>query len=159
MGLDPVQHHRTQALHEGERDPAQEVVGHGALLLPRLGGHPPGQPPQLVHRRGVEPPEGLRHHRDEGDALVPAELARAVHLPVVGERERVAGGRGRAGPGGLLVPNLRILNPARIRLRVTQKIILRGEPAFFKKSFLGWNGLLEALLETLNRNSIETSSP
>ena len=101
MGLVPVQHHRAQALHEGERDLAQ-VVGHGALLLPLLGGHPPGQPPQLVHRRGVEPPEGLRHHRDEGDALAAAELARAAHLPVVGERERIAGGRGRAGPGGRL---------------------------------------------------------
>ena len=33
---------------------------------------------------------------------MPAELARAAHLPVVGERERIAGGRGRAGPGGRL---------------------------------------------------------
>ena len=99
MGLVPVQHHRAQALHEGERDLAQ-VVGHGALLLPRLGGHPPGQPPQLVHRRGVEPTQGLGHHRDEGDALAPAELAGVPHLPVVGVGQRVAGRGGRPRPGG-----------------------------------------------------------
>ena len=73
--LDSVQHERAQALHEGERDPAEQVVEGGPLLLPCLHGDAPGQPPQLVYRRGVEPPEGLGHHRDEGDALAPAELA------------------------------------------------------------------------------------
>ena len=38
---------------------------------------------------------------------------------------------------GLSVPNLRQLNPARIRLRVTQKLTLRGEPVLMKKSLLG----------------------
>ena len=39
---------------------------------------------------------------------------------------------------GLSVPNLRKQNPARIRIRMTQKIILHGEPAFLKQSPLGW---------------------
>ena len=50
-----VQHQRAQALHEGERDPAEQVVEGGPLLLRGLHGDPPGQPPQLVHRREVEP--------------------------------------------------------------------------------------------------------
>ena len=43
---------------------------------------------------------------------------------------------------GLSVPNLRKQNPARIRIRMTQKIILHGEPAFLKQSPLGWYTLL-----------------
>ena len=39
---------------------------------------------------------------------------------------------------GLSVPNLRKQNPARIRIRMTQKIILHSEPAFLKQSSLGW---------------------
>ena len=35
-GLDPVQDHRGQALHQGQRDPAEEVVQGGPLLLARL---------------------------------------------------------------------------------------------------------------------------
>ena len=43
---------------------------------------------------------------------------------------------------GLSVPDLRKLNPARIRLRMTQKIILHGEPAFLKQSPLVWTGVV-----------------
>ena len=42
---------------------------------------------------------------------------------------------------GLTVPNIRKLNPTRIRLRMTQRIILHGEPAFLKQSPLGWTGV------------------
>ena len=50
---------------------------------------------------------------------------------------------------GLSVPNLRQLNPARIRLRVTKKLTLRGEPVFLKKLLLGWNGVTFILHNTL----------
>ena len=39
---------------------------------------------------------------------------------------------------GQLAPDLRKQNPARIRFRITQNIILHGEPAFLKQSPLGW---------------------
>jgi len=47
---------------------------------------------------------------------------------------------------GLTVPNIRKLNPARIRLRMTQRIILHGEPAFLKQSPLGWTGVTSTAL-------------
>ena len=39
---------------------------------------------------------------------------------------------------GLFVPNLKKQHPARIRFRMTQKIILRGGPVFLKQSPQGW---------------------
>ena len=41
--LAPVQDHRGESLHQGQRDPAEDVVEGGPLLLSRLHGDPPGQ--------------------------------------------------------------------------------------------------------------------